>query len=388
MPLFDEKTESIGVRPKNYLEPTFDYYNRTARKDIQKIKAVLEMWFASYPEDGQADLKARFRARTESQHQAAFSELWVHEVLRQLECRVELHPDVGSSTHPDFMVTPNGAEPFLIEVTTTNDSEEEVAAQRRIDQVYDTLNKLKSPDFFIAIIDKGKPVSPVPGARLRADLGHWLETLSWEEVKSLWDRDGFDAAPTYDWKYENWDVTFKVIPKSAENRGSANVRPIGLMMPTDIKFLTTDSEIKRSVEGKDKYGNVELPMIVVLNVLGDFCERFDVMNALFGRETFVFGPGGTRPGGRLHDGAWDGRDGPQHVSISAVWVLHALNTWNATHPEFWFVHNPWATHAASTTAIPIAQHVPNTDTGTLEEKAGRSLAEILKLPDPWPPDES
>jgi hypothetical protein len=387
MPLFDKDAESIGVRPRNYLEPTFDYYNRTARKDIRKIKEVLESWFASYPESGRSDLRARFRSRIESQHQAAFTELWVHEILRQLECEVQVHPDIGSNTHPDFLVTPKGGKPFLVEVTTTHDSEEEVAAQRRIDQVYDTLNRLKSPDFFLAIIDKGSPVTPVPGARLRGDLELWLKGLSWEEAKKAWDQGGFDAVPTYDWKYENWNVAFQVIPKSEETRGSERVRPIGLTMPLEINLLDTDSEIKRAVELKDRYGEPKLPMILVLGVLGDFCDRFDVMNALFGRETVLFGPGGSRPGGRLHDGAWDGPKGPHHKAISAVWVLHALQTWSAHNPQFWLIHNPWGTYPLSGDVLPFTQYVANLETGNLEEKAGCSIAGVLRLPDPWPPNE-
>lgn len=111
------------------------------------------------------------------------------------------------------------------------------------------------------------------------------------------------------------------------------------------------------------------------------------MNALFGRETVVFGPDGSRPGGRLHDGAWDGPQGPRHRSISAVWVLHSLNAWSADNPHSWFVHNPWASVPLSRDALPITQYIPNRETGNLEEKVGASLAEILKLPDPWPPDD-
>jgi hypothetical protein len=387
MTLFDENPQSIGIRPKNHLEPTFDYYNCTSRKDILKIKQVLEGWFAPYPETGKADLRSRFRSNIESQHQAAFSELWTHEILRQLGHKTEVHPDVGRNTHPDFKASCNNGKSFLIEVTTTSDSEEEVAAQRRIDQVYDTLNRLKNPDFFIAVVDKGKPVSPVPGAKLRGDLEVWLKTLSWDQVSEAYNQGKFDSIPRYNWKYEGWDVRFEVIPKSAEKRGTQSIRPIGLTMPLEMSQLDTDSEIKAAVAGKDKYGEPGLPLVVVLNILGDFCDRYDVMSALFGRETFVFGPKGSQPGARLHDGAWDGPQGPRHRSISAVWVLHSLNAWSADSPNSWLVHNPWATAPLPSDALPFSQYIPNQKTGHLEETAGKSLPEVLKLPVPWPPDE-
>lgn len=387
MPLFDDQIESIGARPKHYLEPTFDYYNKTARSDIRNIKTVLERWFEVYPNAGRDDLRARFRSRIERQHSAAFFELFMHEFLRQLGYQIELHPDVGTSTHPDFLVN-RGQEPaFLLEVTTTHDSEEDIAAQRRINQVYDTLNRLRSPDFFLSVIDNGIPVTPVPGARLRSDLESWLRQLSWEEVTEAWERDGFDGVPAYEWRYDGWNVVFKPIPKSDAQRGSTATRPIGLTMPTDIRLLATDEAIKTAVKTKDKYGKPRYPLLIAINVLGDFCDKFDVMNSLFGRETVIFGPTGTRPGGRLHDGAWDGPAGPRHKSISSVWIFHGLNEWLVSSPTFWFVHNPWAARRLSPTAFPLSQYVPNPHNGKMEETEGRPFTDIFDVPRPWPPDE-
>ncbi len=388
MPLFDTEVESIGVRPKRYLEPTFEYYNRSDRKNIQQIKSVLERWFAAYPEDGRSDLRSRFRSKIESQHQASFFELFVHEVLTQLGYRIELHPDVQSTNHPDFLASPEKGDQFLVEVTTTQDSEQEVAAQKRIDQVYDTLNRLRSPDFFIAILDSGSPGSSVPGARVRTDLERWLNGLSWPEVTKAWEKsDGFDAAPRYEWKHDGWEVTFRAIPKSKENRGSADLRPIGLTMPTNMKMLAADEEIKSAIKRKDRYGKPKLPFVLVINVLGDFCDTYDVMNAVFGHETVIFGPEGTRPGARLRDGAWDAPGGPQHKSISAVLVFHALNAWSVLSSDYWLVHNPWADLPLGHAALPFTQYVPNYETGKLEERKGRTFADLLRLPTPWPPDD-
>jgi hypothetical protein len=122
-------------------------------------------------------------------------------------------------------------------------------------------------------------------------------------------------------------------------------------------------------------------------MLGDFCAKYDVMNALFGHETIIFAPDGTRPGVRLRDGAWDGPGGPQHRSISAVLVFHNLNVWSVLNSDFWFVHNPWAKFSLSSTALPFTQSVPNQSTGRFDETAGKSLTEVLNLPISWPPDE-
>ena len=46
MTLFDSNIETIGDRAKGYAEPVFEYYNRSTRKDVVRVKQVLEDWFA------------------------------------------------------------------------------------------------------------------------------------------------------------------------------------------------------------------------------------------------------------------------------------------------------------------------------------------------------
>src|SRR5260370_26729319 len=136
MPLFDANVVSIGDRPKRYAESTFDYYNRSARRDVARVKALLEDWLSRFPLDGQHDLRQRFRSDSDRQHYGAFFELYLHELLTRLGYSVEVHPNIEEATHPDFLVSRNGVRSFYVEAVIGAESDEEVAQQRRMNQVY------------------------------------------------------------------------------------------------------------------------------------------------------------------------------------------------------------------------------------------------------------
>jgi hypothetical protein len=387
MALFDAKVETIGDRPKAYAEPVFEYYNRSARKDISRVKEILEAWFTRFPEDAQVDLRQRFRSRIGRQHQGAFFELYLHELGTKLGYTLSAHPEVDEPTHPDFLVARNGDPQFYLEGTIAAESDKEAGQQNLGDQVYDTLNKMKTPDFFLSLRVQGAPQSAPPGRKLRERLERWLAALDWASVKASWDSDGFDGLPMYPWEHEGWSLLIQPIPKTGKHRGSDEVRPIGFSMPFGVFPVTVDEDIKCAVQVKNKYGSLGLPFVVAINVTGDFCSKHDVANALFGHETVIFTATGTRSGERLHDGAWDGPRGPQNTTISAVLVYRQLQAWNARHATPWFFHNPWARIPLAPDKLPFTQFVPEKDTGRLKKVDGNEPGSYLELPEPWPPED-
>ena len=84
MQIFDDipRTET---RAKNERESFFPYYNRSARPMIAAVRQLLESWFARIPADAQRDLRARLRSPIDSQHEAAFWELYLHELFSGME---------------------------------------------------------------------------------------------------------------------------------------------------------------------------------------------------------------------------------------------------------------------------------------------------------------
>lgn len=227
--LFDDiKREYEG--PILHAEPMFVYLNRSARSKAVRIRATLEGWFSHYPEgDTKTDLEGRFRSGDDSQYRSSFFELLLHELLLQLNCSVEPHPQVdGTTNRPDFLVTPTSGSPFYLEAAVVSDeSDEEAAARARLNTIYDVLDRLDSPDFFIGLQISGLPTSQVPARQIRAFLAKNLASVDPDEITRLYMTEGFEALPRWPFSHDDWTVEFYPIPKKPEARGKAGVRPIG-----------------------------------------------------------------------------------------------------------------------------------------------------------------
>lgn len=386
MPLFDSNMNRCESRPKREAEPLFTYYNTTGRPAFTVIRQTLEQWFERYPAAGAPDLAARFRSTIDSQHQSAFFELFLHELLLGLGYAIEIHPATGRPTHPDFLVTRNGERQFYLEATLALSSNAEAAEQRRIHQVYDTINRLETPELFLYVRERGVPQDNVPGARLRRELQEWLGELDLQQIRRDLADGGFDVLPTFAWSYEGWEVVIQPIPRNEICNG-APARPIGVVMGAGGP-VTVDEDIKRAVELKaKKYGELNLPFVIAVNVIPDFCRQQSVMEALLGHELINFDANPPRGAGRAPDGAWVGQRGPRNRRNSAALIFSQLQAANMQINEPWFIHHPWATHPIAQDQLPFSQFAPNHGTGNLERVEGRLPGSYLLLPEPWPPND-
>ncbi len=135
--LFDDVVR-VDDTVARYAEGDFPFLNRSSWPESARIRDELERWFARFPSSAvdaareRRDLRGRFRSRSDRDHQAAFFELFVHELLMRLTLGVEVHPAVpGLSKRPDFLVTPANGEPFYVEaVAVSGKSEAELSARQ------------------------------------------------------------------------------------------------------------------------------------------------------------------------------------------------------------------------------------------------------------------
>ena len=194
--LFDDiKRECQG--PALYAEASFVYLNRSARYEAERIRTTLEEWFSRYPEgEIKKDVEGRFRSGDDAQYRFAFFELLLHELLFQLKCELEPHPIIEETTNrPDFLVKPNTGSQFYIEAAIVSDeSDEEAAAQARVNAVYDALDRLDSPDFFIGIRQiSGLAALQAPARQIRAFLAQKLASVDPDEITRIYRAKGFDS---------------------------------------------------------------------------------------------------------------------------------------------------------------------------------------------------
>ncbi len=137
----------------------------------------------------------------------------------------------------------------------------------------------------------------------------------------------------------------------------------------------------------------DLPLVVAVNILDDFCEDLDIWNALFGEERLVAvrqadGQWLDRWGPRVPNGVWRGRDGPRSTLVSAVVVTHQLSPSNLQTRAVELIHNPWAARPLPAEALRLIQRSIDLTDGRIHHRDGVSAAEIVAVPQPWPvPDE-
>lgn len=391
MKLFDE-IHRIDKRRARYTEPDFDYLNRSARPESQRVRELLERWFEHIPSETQSDIRSRFRDKDNRQHIGAFFELYLHELLLRLEFDIEVHPQVdGESTHPDFLVMKGGKRPFYLEATIAAPSDAEAAANARKNQVYDTLNRMRSPNFFVGIRVGDLPKVPPPGRAIRSFLERKLADLDPDEIAKRFKQDGFRAMPLWDWEHGDWRISFYPIPKSASARGKPDIRPIGMEMQ-DPDLLTPHVRIRESVSEKaSKYGRLDLPYIVALNVIDEFgVDDIDIENGLFGEErvTFVLRRNDSieQIPGRKPNGAWWGPYGPRNKRVGAVLMAVNLDSWSLARetPILW--HNPWAISVFPEDIWSLPQLVPDHEDDRMTERAGVNCWQVLGLYSNWPND--
>ena len=390
MKLFDE-IERNNYTLAQYAEPQFAYLNRTGRVEFARIRRELEEWFARYPASGQAELRARFRSNIDSQHQAAFFELFLHEMLLRLGCQVTLHPTVSNVARaPDFLVKSPDGKRFYIEATiATNESAEEAASRARMNAVYDVLNRVvDSPDFFLWIRIEGAPTTPPPARKIASFVSARLAELDPDQIAELYESGRNQEVPRWRFEHGGWKIEFEPIPKKPEARGKPGIRPIGALS-TGVRWVDHRTPIGNAIIKKaGRYGNLDLPYVVAVNVL-EFIDEIDIMEALFGKEQFtiVFSQSGptklvdTRMS-RFPDGAWIGTGGPRYTRVSAVLLATRLSIYNIPRANLCLYHNPWAQMPYQSVLTRLPQAVPKDN--HMQYIDGESTGVIFGLPISWP----
>lgn len=225
MSLFEDNLEMIGTRPKLRTESVYSYYARSQRPALTQIRLHLNAWFEDLPRAGKLDVLRRFRSSVGKEHEAAFFEIYLHRLFSRMGFQLEPHPVLrNKANHPDFLVQKNTQPLLYLEATITTESIAEAGAQKRINQVYEALDKLDSPDFFLSVEVQGSPRTPPSGADLRLKVATWLRTLDYSAIRARWEINNLSSGPVFDWAHDGWELTITPIPKTPDRRGSKGVR--------------------------------------------------------------------------------------------------------------------------------------------------------------------
>lgn len=383
MVLFTEMARR-ETRSAYYAEPRYSYLNATARPPFERVRILLERWAGEHPALVDKQWLGRFQSEDDRAFLGAFFELYTCAVLTHQGFTTEREPVGERGKRVEFRVSRGGEPRFLLECRLVAGSDLGSTEQKRINRVYDAIDRLTSPDFFVGIQVIRAATNDPPGAQLRAFLKERLGSLDPEETARIEEESGFEGVPHWRWSGGEWEIEFWPITKRPEACGKEGVRPLG-MLSTGVKVLDTPGPIVSALKAKaSRYGRPDMAYVVAIDALETFASEHSIEAALFGKTRVSFLRDGRVVQGRAGDGFWLGARGPQHKRVSAVLFAFHLVPWSikSSDPDLW--HNPWADHALAPDLWAGRQMLPDTTTGRVVRLEGRSIAEILGLPAEWP----
>jgi hypothetical protein len=304
---------------------------------------LIEAWFSGLCPQQRQDVRGRLRSDDERHFAAGFWELYLHEAFTRMGYTIECHPTLAHSTrHPDYLIS-RGEVEFYLEATIAGQSNIEISSEKRKKRIYDLLDGLDSPNFFLVVeVEKEGRADP-PTRTLRKELKAWLDSL--DPGLAISQYEASHRLPAYRWEHDGWTIGFEALAKAHEHRGEPGVRPVGMLVGKG--GVINDKEALLSVlkTKAGRYGHLELPYVIAVleeGALASTQSDWHRLGALYGSLQVAWGLGSPARSTRAPDGFWVGPTGPRNTRVSAVLLVATLRPWNVTDivPELW--SNPFA----------------------------------------------
>lgn len=389
-PLLFEDKERNDREPKRAAENSFQFIDRVDDPAFARVRETFNGWVTRFgslqSNDATNDLLGRFRSKPDSQFYSAFWELYLHELHVRLGFSVEVHPESGRGTRPDFSLARDGRTLYL-EAVMPNPSSVEPQQPGSVKTVMEYIESARNPDFFLKVRFIA-PNRDTPGKRdvVQAVQG-WLSCLDWDE----WWRGGLSpdiAYPEVELSVRGWVLGLRALPRSPDRRGGDVASMIG-MYPAITGFPDSVADaISPTLDDKaNKYGDLDAPYIVAVWTMSTMASDDTAPQALFGvampLETGRHPTGLPSPAQR--NGLWSSNR--QHrARVSAVL---AAKSWDFSYlsvarvwPRLWV--NPWATRELDQELPYPASRVSENETSIENTPATVEPSALLELPPDWP----
>lgn len=384
--LFDDfPRDDLSIKRAN--ESSYDFINRSARPEIDRVRTMLNVLLNEIPIRDQTEIASRIKSRRHSHFASSVFELFLHGMLLRLGFSLEPHPKLknGSEKRPDFLVNaPNGEEFYLEAVLAAEKKEgDDDAAEAMKNTTLDALHKGGHHFFFVDIRSQGAPTTQPSGRKLRADILRWLNTLNVDDIQILFATQPSEL-PRLQWQHEDWRLTIKPLPISAERRGRATTM-MGIY-GAGAGWVNAWEPLKGALKEKGgRYGKLDLPLIVAVNVESFGLNPIDELQALFGQEKIVISANTSQRDAHLQrapNGIWLDANGAAGTRISGAWIFDNINLYNlASRRQTLYVH-PWPELEVpvSMLCFPHARLTPE----GIQHTPGITVPDIFNIPKTWP----
>lgn len=367
-------------------ESDFAFFDRCAWSQVEQIRSLLEQCLSNYPRTEQPEVIARLRSGDERHFISASFELLLHEYLIRQGFSLMPHPELpnGSAKHPDFLVTcPDGHKFYLEAVCATEDDGRHTSTEALKNSTLDYINSKPHHNFVLSIDSYGDPLTQPSGKKLYADIKPWLDSLDPDAVLAEMTLNGYSSLPERFWSHEEWEVTIRAIPLEAKYRGT-HEQMIGIR-GNGATWIDSWTPIRNAIQNKtNRYGQLNFPLVVAVNVTSFKLNPIDEMQALFGQEQFTFSSNSLEAPhfSRAANGAWIGPKGPRGKQCSGAWLCDKLTVNSLAKFGHTLYINPWANLSLpeSMLVMPYSQ----VEEDQIKKTDGVSFREAFGLDLNWP----
>ncbi|MBR1235638.1 Asp-tRNA(Asn)/Glu-tRNA(Gln) amidotransferase subunit GatB [Bradyrhizobium sp. AUGA SZCCT0182] len=378
--LFEDRKRT-RQEPLQRGERLFDYYDECARSGYDEFRLLMNGWLSDVALDDRRQLISRMRNGGNNAFGAALCELVVHALLIALNYKVVAHPSLpGTDAHPDFAATDQSGKRLYVEVTTVNRADEKVDQLGREAPIYNAINQAKLPAGCLlgyTLVQAG-PDKP--------DLSTLLDSVElWAKESSA---SGTSTPIVRRFVIGEWIVELELFSGGSSAAGSP---AIGVAWGGG-GVITPHQDIRGGLWAKtNKYGSLDAPYLIVVadakdQIFGPSQAKNAIAEALFGTE-LVVSVDGKISHDRARDGLWFGPEGARNQHVSGILLIPQTDIWKLreANREPILALNPWATSPLpeAVRGLPRLEAMDH----KLVEYGGKSLADILGVPIPWPPSE-
>ncbi|PKQ62415.1 hypothetical protein BZG01_17430 [Labilibaculum manganireducens] len=381
MKLFED-IERISLDPARHNETNFDYYNRSARKDISIIRNKLNQWFLEYPENEKKEFKASFIKHFDD----CFFELFLYQLFNNLGFEVLIHPELPNSPkRPDFLIKKGSLEIYVEAKIVKDKSHVQEAVERKINNFYDDLSKLKLKGFLLNLDTLNFKTTKQPSAKpLIKYISQEINKIDPDGLTHEIEKYGIDRIPIIEFENEDVHLIVKPIPLVPSAKVKENTRPIGIY-PSEIFYGGCEDAIRASVDLKAKrYGELDKPFIVCINTLDYKSSAIDdIENAIWGSEAISWSENPNNRDTKLirkRNGVFLHDSGPRLKNLSGVFVTRVFPH-IIPDANYWLFNHPFAKNEIDFKNIGLCySYVEN---GNIITNTGNDFDKILQISKDW-----
>jgi hypothetical protein len=282
-PLFPEPaTPSTG--PLANLEPHVVWLQRSTQAEAVAARRRVNAWYPYFP-DPNGQLAAKLTSINNEVYYGALDELYVHQVLRQVE------PDVcyeEGGQGPDFRVYRDGHQILAVEVLSLFLRPEWARQARRHGELTDRLNRTFRPQGYFLHVEVLLQNRNLPLKALTRAAGAFLQELPDPQAATAAYERG-EPLPWRDVERDGVYVRFEALPMKpkAASLTDPEARIVG-MGPMIGGPVDSHERLKERLNGKRKKPYVldpEVPYVLVVGNHDPFCSDLQLLMAIYGRDT-------------------------------------------------------------------------------------------------------